>query len=72
MPDGENSHDLFIDETEEDRVWKPVHETAPNVALHHWKLARIRENPVNCCINLDPQPIAEALAKVVVACDSAI
>jgi len=31
-----------------------------------------RKNPVNCGINLEPQPIAEALAQVVVACDGAI
>jgi len=38
MPDGENSHDFFIEEPKD----------------------------------LEPQPIAEALAKVVVTCDGAI
>jgi len=72
MPDGENSHDFFIEEPKEDGVWEPMNKTAPNVALYHCKLARIRKNPVNGCINLEPQPIAEALAKVVVTCDGAI
>ena len=58
MPDGENPHDVFIDKTEEDGVGEPANETAPKVALHNGKLARIRENPVNGRINLGPQLIA--------------
>jgi hypothetical protein len=72
VPNGENSDDLTIDEPEEDGVWKPLNKAAPNVALHRSKLARIRKNPINGCINLDPQSIAEALAKVVVVCNGTI
>jgi hypothetical protein len=72
MPDGENSHGFFMGETKEDGVWKPMHKTAPNVALHYCELSRICKNPVNGCINLEPQSITEALAKVVVSCDGAI
>jgi hypothetical protein len=72
VPNGENPHDFFIDESEEDGVWKPVNKAAPNVALHHRKLARMRENLVNCRIHLETQSIAEALTEVVVACDGAV
>lgn len=72
VPNGENPHDFFVDEPEEDGVWEPVNETAPNVALHHRELARMREDPVNCRIHLQAQAIAEALTKVVVARDGAI
>jgi hypothetical protein len=63
MPDGESSHDVFIDDAEEDGIGKPANETASNVALHHGKLARIREDPVNGRINLGPQLISQALAR---------
>jgi hypothetical protein len=58
MPEGENSHNVFVDETEQDGVGEPANETAPNVALHHGELARIRENPVNGRIHFGPQLIA--------------
>jgi hypothetical protein len=71
MPNGENPHELFVGEPEEDGVWKPVNQAASNVALHHRKLARVCKHPIDCRINLKPQFIAEPLAKVVVPCNGA-
>ena len=72
VPDGENSHGLFLEEPEEDRVGKSVDEATPHIALHDSKLAWIRKDTIDGSIDLKPKPVAEALPKLVVTCDGAV
>ena len=52
MSNDENPHEIFLDQSEEDGVGKPMNKAASNVTLHDRKLARIRKNPIDRCINL--------------------
>jgi hypothetical protein len=60
MANNEHSHGVCVRDAKQDRVWKTVNETAPNVFRNDTKLGRTGAKSVNRLIDLDPEFVSES------------